>query len=106
MEQQEKNMELNEVSPHVGLEDSQRAQTSDQTSNEVKLESEFVEFTESNEDNENFQFVNCESVKITYLQLITEALENAPNGMLVSSYICFAISDAHPQFKLDEPNWQ
>ena len=140
MEQKEKNMELDEVSLHVGMDDSQRAQTSDQTNNEVKLESEFVEFTESNEDNEtietvnvnyesvevklepefinnddftesneaneDFQFVNCESVKVTYIQLITEAIENAPNGMLVSSDICIAISDTHPQFKLDEPNWQ
>ena len=76
---------------------------------EVKLEPEFInndDFTESNEANEDFQFVNCESVKVTYIQLITEALENAPSGMLVSSDICIAISDTHPQFKLDEPNWQ
>ena len=51
-------MEINEFSPHVGMEDGQRAQTSDQTNNELKLEYEFVEFTESNEDNETSETVN------------------------------------------------
>ena len=55
-------MELNEVSSHVGMEDSQSGRTPDQTGNEVRLESEFIEFTESRENNETVQTVtvNCE----------------------------------------------
>ena len=68
-------MEINESSPHVGMEDGQRAQTSDQTNNEVKLEYEFVEFTESNEDNETIETVNvnCESDEV---QLEPEYIDN------------------------------
>ena len=66
METQEKNMELNEKSPNVGMEDDQSGQTPDQTENGVRLESEFIEFTESNESNETVQTVtvNCESTDV------------------------------------------
>ena len=66
METQEKNMELNEESPNVGMEDGQSGRIPDQTDNEVRLESEFVEFTESNEDNETIETVNvnCESDEV------------------------------------------
>ena len=66
METQEKNMELNEESPNVGMKDSQSGRTPDQTDNEVRLESELVEFTESNENNETVQIVtvNCEPADV------------------------------------------
>ena len=75
METQEKNMELNEESPNVGMKDSQSGQIPDQTDNEVKLESEFVEFTESNENNETVQTVtvNCE---LTDVNLESEFNDN------------------------------
>ena len=66
METQEKNMELNEESPNVGMKDSQSGRTPDQTDNKVRLESELVEFTESNENNETVQTVtvNCEPADV------------------------------------------
>ena len=83
METQEENMELNDVSPRLGMENGQRAQTPDQTNNEVKLEFE-SEFTESNEDNA----IQIKFDRLTYVQLIAEALDNDPDGMLVFSDIC------------------
>ena len=66
METREKNMELNEDSPNVGMKDSQSGLTPDQTDNEVRLESELVEVTESNENNETVQtvIVNCEPAEV------------------------------------------
>ena len=66
METQKANMELNKESPNVGMEDSKSGQTPDQTDNEVRLESEFIEFTESNENNETAQtvIVNCEPAEV------------------------------------------
>ena len=61
METREKNMELNEESPNVGMEDSQSGRIPDQRDNEVKLESEFVEFTESDENNATVQTVTVNS---------------------------------------------
>ena len=44
--------------------------------------------------------------KLTYAQLIAEALSNASEGMLVLSDIYKAISFRHPYYKLENPNWQ
>jgi len=50
----------------VGMEDSQNGRTPDQADNEVRLESDFVEFTESNENNETVQTVtvNCKPADV------------------------------------------
>ena len=42
------------------------------------------------------------SVKITFANLITEALNNAPNGELVISDIYKSINLRHPQYKLED----
>jgi hypothetical protein len=44
--------------------------------------------------------------KISYSQLITEALKNAPDGELVISDIYKAINLKHPQYKLEDLHWQ
>ena len=153
METQEENMELNEDSPNVGKKDSQSGRIPDQTDNEVRLEPEFVEFTESNKNNETVQtvIVNCEpadmylesefndnneltesneftksneftesnednevklisvkmaNVKMTLVRLIAEALESAPDGMLVLTDICKAISAKHPQYRMEDSVWK
>ena len=145
METREKNIELNEESPNVAMDDSRSGRTLDQTDNEVRLESEF---TEPNENNETVQIVtvNCKpadvslesefndnneltesneftesdefnesnednkvkliSVKMTLVRLIAEALESAPDGMLVLTDICKAISAKHPQYKMKDSVWK
>ena len=77
METQDEIIELNEVSPHVGMEDSQSGRTPDQTDNEVRLESEFIEFTESNQNNETVQTVtvNCEPADVNLESEFTESNE-------------------------------
>jgi len=47
-----------------------------------------------------------EKPKLTYAQLITEALSNASEGMLVLSDIYKAISSSHPYYKSENLNWQ
>ena len=51
---------------------------------------------------------DCEinRVKITFANLITEALNNAPNGELVISDIYKSINLRHPQYKLEDLHWQ
>ena len=59
--------------------------------------------SESVEDNEGYEIKH---VKITFANLITEALNNAPNGELVISDIYKSIKLRHPQYKLEDMRWQ
>ena len=47
-----------------------------------------------------------EKPKLTYAQLIAEALSNASEGMLLVSDIYKSISSSHPYYKLENTNWQ
>merc|ERR1712210_8156 len=47
-----------------------------------------------------------EKPKLTYAELIAEALSNTSEGMLVLSDIYKAISASHPYYRLENPNWQ
>jgi hypothetical protein len=47
-----------------------------------------------------------EKPKLTYAQLIAEAISNASEGMLLLSDIYKAISSSHPYYKLENTNWQ
>jgi len=47
-----------------------------------------------------------EKPRMSYAQLITEALVNAPDGMLTLSEIYNAISARHPFYKMEARNWQ
>ena len=44
--------------------------------------------------------------EMTYSELITEALSNAPDGELTLSGICMAINGRHPRYKMDAQKWQ
>ena len=47
-----------------------------------------------------------EKPRMSYAQLIAEALVNAPDGMLTLSEIYSAISARHPFYKMEARNWQ
>ena len=47
-----------------------------------------------------------EKPRMSYAQLIAEALINAPDGMLTLSEIYLAISGRHPYYKMEARNWQ
>lgn len=47
-----------------------------------------------------------EKPRMSYAQLIAEALVNAPDGMLTLSEIYQAISQRHPYYKMEARNWQ
>jgi len=47
-----------------------------------------------------------EKPRMSYAQLIAEALINAPDGMLTLSEIYLAISARHPFYKMEARNWQ
>ena len=48
-----------------------------------------------------------EKPKMSYKKLITEALINSSNGMLLASDICKAISAKHPYYKMETTkNWE
>lgn len=47
-----------------------------------------------------------EKPRMSYAQLIAEALVNAPDGMLTLSEIYAAISARHPFYKMEARNWQ
>ena len=47
-----------------------------------------------------------EKPRMSYAQLIAEALVNAPDGMLTLSEIYAAISARHPYYKMEARNWQ
>ena len=53
-------------------------------------------------------FVRPSSKKpqMSYAQLIAEALNNSPDGMLTLSEIYLAISRKHPYYLMDSKNWQ
>ena len=57
------------------------------------------------ENQEEFS-LSEEKPKLTYAQLIAEALSNASEGMLLLSDIYTAISSRHPYYKLENTNWQ
>ena len=50
--------------------------------------------------------LSLEKPKLTYAQLIAEALSNASEGRLLLSDIYKAISSSHPYYKLENTNWQ
>jgi len=56
----------------------------------------------SNASNTNSE----EKPRMSYAQLIAEALVNAPDGMLTLSEIYSAISARHPFYKMEARNWQ
>merc|ERR1719219_848495 len=47
-----------------------------------------------------------EKPRMSYAQLIAEALVHAPDGMLTLSEIYAAISARHPYYKMEARNWQ
>jgi len=49
---------------------------------------------------------DSEKPRMSYAQLIAEALVNAPDGMLTLSEIYNAISARHPYYKMEARNWQ
>ena len=49
---------------------------------------------------------DSEKPRMSYAQLIAEALVNAPDGMLTLSEIFNAISARHPYYKMEARNWQ
>merc|ERR1711971_1110001 len=49
---------------------------------------------------------DSEKPRMSYAQLIAEALVNAPDGMLALSEIYNAISARHPYYKMEARNWQ
>jgi len=44
--------------------------------------------------------------KMSYARLISEALLNSPDGMLILSDIYKSISDRHPYYQMNVPGWQ
>ena len=49
---------------------------------------------------------NFKNGRMSYVELITEALNNAPKGELVISDIFKSINLRHPQYKLEDMRWQ
>ena len=44
--------------------------------------------------------------KMSYSELIAEALQNSPNGYLTFSELCISIAEKYPYFKIGQSSWQ
>ena len=73
---------------------------------DTNIQSELNEKPNSNGQNQTEFSMSEEKPKLTYAQLIAEALSNASEGMLILSEIYRAISSSHPYYKLENTNWQ
>ena len=96
-------------------EDLSKIQTSTETLNIdnsdaliVKEESNFEEASNESEMS-NVTYTGMSKPKLSYAKLISEALLNSPNGMLILSDIYKSISARHPYYQMDlssRSSWQ
>ena len=65
-------------------------------------------FEEASNESEMFSVTDTDmsKPKMSYAKLISEALLNSPNGMLVLSDIYGSISARHPYYKMNVTGWQ
>ena len=54
-------------------------------------------------DTDEFEYIKP---RMSYSELITEALQNSPNGMLTLSEIHKSITEEHPYYKIGESYWK
>jgi protein-arginine kinase activator protein McsA len=71
-------------------------------------ESKEPNFEEASHESEmsNVTDTGMSKPKISYAGLISEALLNSPNGMLILSDIYESISARHPYYQMNVPGWQ
>ena len=85
--------------PHGDMQESQSAQTSDQTNIQQTMEKD-------NSNSEPDENPGHKRPYLSYNQLIAEALKNAPEQTLVLSDIYRAINAKHPYYKLEAEKWK
>ena len=85
--------------PHGDMQESQCAQTSDQTNLQQTMEKD-------NSNSEADEDPGHKRPYLSYNQLIAEALKNAPEQTLVLSDIYKAINAKYPYYKLEAQGWK
>ena len=110
MMEHQKNKLVKRKNPSISIGEEFNANTpSKSLKSGLNKESNTIDSAEiDNLNNENQkEFSICEEKpKMSYGQLIAEALSNASGGKLVLSDIYTSISFRHPYYKLDNPTWQ